>query len=81
MLQTYEAIYSDNQLHWINQSPPKLDKKVRVIVVMEVENTVKKPKKDLHDILDRAWGCMGNGKSMDEIDLEMNRMRQEWDRE
>jgi hypothetical protein len=54
MLQTDEAIYSNNQPHWINQAPPKPDKKVRVIVVMEVENTVAKPKKDLHEILDRA---------------------------
>jgi len=81
MLQTYEAIYSDNQFHWINQAPPKLDKKVRVILVMEVENTVAKPEKNLHEVLHRAWGCLGNGKSMDEIDLEINHKRQEWDRE
>jgi len=41
MLQTYEAIYSDNQFHWINQAP--FDKKVPVVVVMNVEHAPKKP--------------------------------------
>jgi len=80
MLQTYEAIYSGNQFRWINQAPPKLDKEVRVVLVMDVENTVAKPKKNLHEVLQGAWGCLGSGKSLDEIDQEMNEMRNEWDR-
>jgi len=78
MLQTYEAIYSDNQFRWINQAPPKLDKEVRVVLVMDVEKTT--PKKNLHEVLQRAWGCLGRGKSLDEIDQEINEMRKEWDR-
>ncbi len=31
--------------------------------------------------LDRAWGCLGMGKSLDEIDQEINEMRKEWERE
>ncbi|MEK8018841.1 MAG: hypothetical protein VSS75_018365 [Candidatus Parabeggiatoa sp.] len=80
MLQTYEALYSDNQFRWLNQAPPKLDREVHVVLVMDIEKTTAKPKKNLHDVLQRAWGCLGTGKSLDEIDAEMNAMRQDWDR-
>jgi uncharacterized protein with von Willebrand factor type A (vWA) domain len=36
--------------------------------------------KNLQDVLQRAWGCLGSSKSLDEIDAEMNAMRQDWDR-
>jgi hypothetical protein len=81
MLQTYEAIYNGNQFRWINQAPPKLDKEVRVVLVMDVEKTTAKPQKNLHEVLQRAWGCLGRGKSLDEIDQEINEMRKEWDRD
>ncbi|TGN99709.1 hypothetical protein PN36_34940 [Candidatus Thiomargarita nelsonii] len=80
MLQTYEAIYSDNQFRWINQAPPKVDKEVRVVLVMDVEKNTAKQKKNLHEVLQRAWGCLGRGKSLDEIDQEINEMRKEWGR-
>jgi len=80
MLQTYEAIYNGNQFRWINQAPPGLDKEVRVVLVMDVEKTTATPKKNIHEVLQRAWGCLGRGKSLDEIDQEINEMRKEWDR-
>jgi len=84
MLQTYEATYNGEQFRWINQAPPKLDKEVPVVLVMDVEKTATKPKKNLHEVLQRtrgAWGCLGSGKSLDEIDQEINEIRHEWDRE
>lgn len=45
MLQTYEATYNGEQFRWINQAPPKLDKEVPVVLVMDVEKTAIKPKK------------------------------------
>ena len=80
MLQTYQAIYKNNQFFWVNQVPPNLNKEVPVVVVMDVEPTPTKPQKNLREVLQRAWGCLGNGKSLDEIDREINEMRQEWDR-
>ncbi|EDN66669.1 hypothetical protein BGP_1731 [Beggiatoa sp. PS] len=80
MLQTYEAIYNGHQFHWLNKIPPKPEKEVHVVLVMDVEKTVIKPKPNIHEVLQRAWGCLGTGKSLDEIDQEINEMRQEWDR-
>ncbi|MEN8214900.1 MAG: hypothetical protein ABFS56_00670 [Pseudomonadota bacterium] len=81
MLQTYEATYNGKQFRWINQAPPKLDKEVRVVVVMDVKKPSAKPKKNLHEVLQRAWGSLGRGRSLDEIDQEINEMRLEWNRE
>ncbi|MDM8562476.1 hypothetical protein QUF54_03895 [Candidatus Marithioploca araucensis] len=75
MLQTYEAIYSGNQIRWINQAPPELDEERRVVVVMNVEKSAAKPKQNIHEVLEQAWGCLGRGKSLDEIDQEINEMR------
>jgi hypothetical protein len=81
MLQTYEAIYNGEQFHWLNKIPPKPDQEVHVVLVMDVEKTVVKSKPNIHDVLQRAWGCLGTNKSLDEIDQEINEMRQEWERE
>ena len=37
MLKSYEAFYDGNELTWLNQAPPKLEKKVRVVLVIEEE--------------------------------------------
>jgi hypothetical protein len=79
MLQTYEAIYNGNQFRWINP-PPKVNKEVHVVLVMDVENMVTKSKKNIHEVLQRSWGCLGSSKSLDEIDKEINEMRHKWDR-
>ncbi len=80
MLQTYEAIYNGNQFRWINP-PPKVNKEVHVLLIMDVEKTVTKSKKNIYEVLQHSWGCLGTGKSLDEIDQEINELRKEWDRE
>jgi len=80
MLQTYEATYNGEQFRWINQAPPKLDKEVPVVLVMDVEKTAIKPQKNLHDVLQRTRGAWGKGKTLDEIDAEIHIMRSGWER-
>jgi hypothetical protein len=80
MLQTYEAIYSGNQIRWINQAPPEVDEERRVVVVMNVEKSAAKPKQNIHEVLERTRGAWGKGKTRDEIDAEINIMRSEWER-
>jgi hypothetical protein len=80
MLQTYEAIYNGHQFHWLNQIPPKPEKEVHVVLVMDVDKPIVKPKSNIQEVLQQAWGCLSIGKSLDEIDQEINEMRQEWER-
>ncbi len=80
MLRSYEAIYNGDQFRWVNQIPPKPETEIRVLLVMEINTIKPKYQQNIHEIFEKAWGCFGN-KSLDEIDKEMNEMRQEWDRE
>jgi hypothetical protein len=80
MLQTYEAIYNGEQFHWLNQIPPKPDKEVHVVLVMDVEKTAIKSKPNIHEVLQRTRGAWGKGKTLDKIDAEINTMRSEWER-
>lgn len=75
MLQTYEAIYNGQQFHWLNETPPKPDKEIRVVVVMDVE------KPNIREVLQNTRGAWSKGKTLDEIDAEIKSMRSEWDRE
>jgi hypothetical protein len=78
MLRSYEAIYTNNQFRWIAQAPPNQEMRVMVANVLESKL---KADEEIDEILDRAWGCLGTAKSLDEIDQEINEMRQEWERE
>jgi antitoxin component of MazEF toxin-antitoxin module len=53
MLKSYEAFYDGNELTWLNQAPPKLEKKVRVVLVIEEEPPVEiqKAKYNLADLV------------------------------
>jgi hypothetical protein len=69
MLRSYEAVYTGNQFRWIGQAPP--NQEMRVLVVANVVETKAKADDDIDEILDRAWGCLGTGKSLNEIDQEI----------
>ncbi len=81
MLRSYEAIYKHGQFRWLNQIPPQVNKEVRVVLVMDVEQARSKPKENIRELLRRTRGAWGKGKTIDEIDAEINAMRSEWERE
>ncbi len=81
MLQSYEAIYKNNQFFWINQVPPTFENNKKVVVVMDIEQAPTKPQESIHDLLQRTRGAWGKGKTMDEIDAKISAMRSEWRRE
>jgi hypothetical protein len=80
MLQTYEAIYNGNQFLWVNQAPPKSNQNVPVVVVMNVEPPPTKLDDEIDDLLECACGAWSTGKTLDEIDREINEMRKTWER-
>lgn len=81
MLKSYEAIYRQGQLRWLHQAPPIPDQDIRVLVVAEIVEAKTQTKDNLHEVLQRAWGGLGSGKTLDDIDRELQVMRHEWERE
>jgi predicted DNA-binding antitoxin AbrB/MazE fold protein len=65
MLKSYEAIYKNGILHWLDQTPIERNKELRVLVVVEINET------QLHSykILD---------KRAEKIDLEIDERLQTW---
>jgi len=65
MLKSYEAIYKNGILHWLDQIPIERDKELRVLVVVEINET--QPRS--YNMLD---------KRVEKIDLEIDEKLQTW---
>jgi hypothetical protein len=81
MLTSYEAIYSDGRLQWLDQPPPEQEQELRVMVVMEIPQKPQPRQESIGELLRRTRGILGKGKTLDDIDAEIRAMRSEWERE
>lgn len=75
---TYEAIYEDGQLKWVEDAPPPGRHRVEV-AILDPEPEPRDPE-DVERILEEANGAWGTDKTIEEIDQEIEEMRSEWDR-
>ena len=75
---TYEAIYEDGQIEWIGEEPEPGRHRVQVTVV-DQEPEPRDPE-EVRRVLDEAHGAWGTDKTIEEIDEEIDKMRDEWDR-
>lgn len=75
MRETYEAVLNDDRIEWTGRCPEAGRHRVLVTVL----DPPRSPK-DIQRVLDETRGAWGTGKSMDEIDAEIEKMRAEWDR-
>jgi hypothetical protein len=66
MLKTYEAIYKNGFLRWLDQKPTEPDQELHVLVVVEVNET--QP---------RIYN-QSNDKPVEKIDLEFDEKWQKW---
>ena len=73
---TYEAVLEDGQLDWLGEQPGTGRHRVLVIVLEQPRPSPE----EVRRVLDAAYGAWGIGKSLDEIDAEIEEMRAEWDR-
>lgn len=84
MLKSYEAIYSHGQLHWLNQAPPDESGEKRVLVILDVSESITEQaiagKSDIHKLLQQTRGIMGKNKTCDELDDELRDLRSGWDK-
>ena len=72
---------NNGYLHWLDVPPPKEIEKRHVMLVVDFENIIDKPKKDIRQLLAQTRGCIKPLRNFEEIDKEIVRMRSEWDRE
>lgn len=83
MLKSYEAVYSHGYLRWVHQTPPDIAKEMRVIVVLDAAQYYQEEhdRERIHVLLQRTRGALGRGKTLQEIDQEIQTVRKEWERE
>lgn len=74
MLKSYEALYEKGRLKWV-QGKPDIQDGEKVIVVVETQILPKRPRQEIHRALKEARGAWGRGKSLEEIDREIEARR------
>ncbi len=79
MSKTYEAIYENGQLEWLGEQPGSGRHRLLVTVV-EREPRQHAPQ-EIRRVLEATRDAWGRGKTLDEIDDEIDRMRSEWNRD
>ena len=76
MLKAYEAIYEDGRLEWLDEQPKAGRHRVLVTVL---DPKKRRAPEEVRRVLEATRGAWGRGKTMDEIDREIESMRAEWD--
>jgi hypothetical protein len=78
MSKTYRAIYEDGHLEWLGEQPGsgRHQLLVRVLDVSPPQHELQ----EVHRMLQATRGAWGHGKTLEEIDAEIDQMRDEWDR-
>lgn len=80
MHRTYEAICESGHLEWLNERPDLRGRRVLVTVLEETpREKANRSAKEVRHVLAETRGAWGS-KSADEIDREMDAMREEWNR-
>ncbi|PSQ95289.1 MAG: hypothetical protein BRD55_12300 [Bacteroidetes bacterium SW_9_63_38] len=75
---TYEAIYENGHLEWIGDEPTPGRHRVQVRVLDSETNT--HDRDEVRRAFEKARGAWGTNKSLDEVEAEIQELRDEWDR-
>lgn len=76
MRPTYEAIYEDGRLTWLGEQPRP--GRHRVLITVLDENAAVHRATAIRRVLNDTRGAWGHTKTMDEIDTEMDQLRDAW---
>lgn len=75
---TYEAVYEDGQLEWIGEKPGPGRHRVQVRVLDS--ESEKHDREEVRRMLKRTRGAWGRDKTLEEVEEEVQGLRDEWDR-
>ncbi len=76
MRQTYEAELDNDRVRWTGRHPEAGRHRILVTVL----DPPTRSQEEIQCVLDQTRGAWDTGKSMDEIDAQLEAMRAEWDR-
>ena len=79
MLKSYAAVYKQGHLNWSDDVPSYYDNVQVIVTFMETPPKIQENQKQR--VLQQAWGCVKQTKSIEQIDFDIAQMRSEWDRE
>jgi hypothetical protein len=79
MSKTYEAIYENGHLQWLGEQPGAGRHRLQVTIIDA--SPPQHSSQEVHRMLEATQGAWGRGKTLEEIDAEIDRMRAEWDRD
>lgn len=77
-MSTYEAIYKDGQIEWIGDQPSRGRHRIQVRILDSESKEHKR--EDVRQMLDRTRGAWGEEKTLEEVEEEVQKLRDEWDR-
>lgn len=81
MCDTYEAVLDDGRVEWTGRQPEAGRHRVLVTVLHPpAPSPGDVSPKEVQRVLDETRGAWGSGKTLDEIDAEIEKMRAEWNR-
>ena len=78
MLPTYEAIYENGRLRRLGEAPKAGRHHILVTVLDRVVGPLSR--EEVEAVLKDTRGLWGSHKSVEEIDAELDRIRDEWER-
>ena len=74
MIKSYAATYEKGRLTWVAEKP-EIEDGERVLVVVEARQSRQRRQQEVHQALQEARGAWGTGKSLEEIDREIQTRR------
>jgi len=77
MKETYEAVCEDGRLEWLERPPHP--GRCRVLVTV-LEELPRHSFEEVQRVLDETRGTWGTGTSLDEVDRDVEAMRETWNR-
>lgn len=76
MLNTFEAIYDNGHLKWLNERPHK--GRHRVLVTVLSADVTRQKQEAVQQVLKATCGAWGQDKTLDALDAELEQQRSEW---
>lgn len=77
MLKSYAAIYKQGYLQWLDDAPSQDNIEV-IVTLIEKTKPINRTALEKQAILNQAWQCVSQVRSIEAIDNDIKQLREEW---